>query len=305
MKVLIIGSNGQLGQSLKENFDNFNNLLRRSQCQEIGTVFVDKDELDITDKKAVTDFFNNNGFNYCINCAAYTNVNKAEEPEERDAVYALNSYAPKLLAEICRMHNIKFVHISTDYVFGNSQPAEIKTEGSLLEPLNIYGQSKVEGEYNVQDEITKGLDAIIIRTSWLYSKYGSNFVKTVLNKAKNHETLEVVFDQVGTPTCADDLAHNIMMIAANDMVNRETSGLYHYSNEGVCSWFDFAKAIVDISGYSAYVLPKKTEEDCPVRRPVFSVLDKTKIKTVLKAVVPYWMTSLKKTVEQIKKEIER
>ena len=305
MKVLIIGSNGQLGQSLKENFDNFNNLLRRSQCQEIGTVFVDKDELDITDKEAVTDFFDNNGFNYCINCAAYTNVNKAEEPEERDAVYALNSYAPKLLAEICRMHNIKFVHISTDYVFGNSQPAEIKTEGSLLEPLNIYGQSKLEGEYNVQDEIAKGLDAIIIRTSWLYSKYGRNFVKTVMNKAKNHETLEVVFDQVGTPTCADDLAHNIMMIAANDMVNRETSGLYHYSNEGVCSWFDFAKAIVDISEYSAYVLPKKTEEDCPVRRPVFSVLDKTKIKTVLKVVVPYWMTSLKKTVEQIKKEIER
>ena len=307
MKVLIIGCYGQLGRCLFDEFNIFNEKIEAGGCPTIDIVGIDKDTLDITDENAVKAYFERNQFDYCVNCAAYTNVNKAEE--DKETAFKLNADAVKFLAEACRIHNIKFIHISTDYVFGNNRngttpesAVKIKNEFSEVDPLNVYGASKLAGEYDVLSQISLGLQAIIIRTAWLYSIYGNNFVKTILNKAKTEFKLSVVYDQIGTPTSAADLAYAILMIIAEDQVNENTSGIYHFSNEGVCSWYDFAKTIVEYAGYNTYIIPVKTDlKTIGANRPMFSVLGKEKIKSTFNTIVPYWRDSLKKTIEELLK----
>lgn len=300
MRILITGSNGQLGRCLFDEFEIFNKKISEAGCKSFDLIGIDIDTLDITNETIVKTYFENNKFDYCINCAAYTNVNKAEQ--DRESAYNVNENGVKYLAEACHLHNIKFIHISTDYVYGNINDSTeiIRTEFSKIDPLNVYGQSKAAGESRVLYQISQGLKAIIIRTSWLYSIYGNNFVKTILNKAKQEHKFNIVYDQIGTPTCATDLARAIMMIVAEDQINKETVGIYHFSNEGICSWYDFAKSIIEYAGYNTYVAPVQTDLSIiGANRPMCSVLSKEKIKKTFETIVPYWRDSLKKTVKRL------
>jgi len=276
-KILVTGANGQLGRCL------YDVSLRHVEYE---FHFKTSSDLDITDKRKLDNLFVNEKYDYCINCAAYTAVDKAESDKEN--AYLVNAEAVKYIADVCEVNNTILIHISTDFVFDG----EVKTlyeEQEKPNPINEYGSSKLKGEEYIQ-EISKNY--FIIRTSWVYSEYGHNFVKTMLRLAKERDQISVVSDQMGSPTYAGDLAEVIIKI-----VNTESQdyGLYHYSNEGVASWYDFAKAIFDESNIDIKVKPIKSDAyPTPAKRPVFSIMDKSKIKLTLNIEIPYWRDSLKK-----------
>lgn len=257
-------------------------------------VFVDYDELDIIDDEAVNQFFKATKFTYVINCAAYTAVDKAES--ENELAKSVNELGAKYLAEACAKTSGIFIQISTDFVF-DGKHSKPYMEEDLAQPVSVYGLTKLNGE----KEVAKALkEHFIIRTSWLYSEYGNNFLKTMLRLASEKDTLSVVCDQVGSPTYARDLANVILKIISDKSA---TYGTYHYSNEGVASWYDFAKAIFDINGNELKVFPIKTEAyPTPAKRPAYSVLDKTKIKANLNIEIPNWRDSLERCIKNLRSE---
>ena len=275
--ILVTGSYGQLGSELKEIAPNY---------QDYNFLFKDVKDLDITNHNAVAAFIKSNNINVIINCAAYTAVDKAEE--QKDVANAINHLAVANFAQIAKDKNIKLIHISTDYVFdGTNHKPYVETD--TPNPKSVYGQTKLNGELAMQQ--INPANSIIIRTSWVYSKFGNNFVKTMLRLAETRDEISVVADQVGTPTNAADLAEAILTILPK-MIN-ETVELFHYSNEGVCSWYDFAKAIFEIQGLTLKVNPiPSSQYPTPAERPFYSVLNKTKIKEVFKFEIPYWKDSI-------------
>ena len=284
-KILVTGGNGQLGLELKD---------ITSKFPEYEFIFTDIDELDITNKQQVELFFQTNTPDFCINCAAYTAVDKAEdEPEKAELI---NVYSSELLAKNCSKHNTSLIHISTDYVFDGTNYQPYK-ERDIPNPNSVYGKTKLQGEQRVVKYATK---ALIIRTSWLYSAYGNNFVKTMLRLGRQRDELGVVVDQVGTPTYAGDLAMVIMEIISHNYMQKG-SDIYHYSNEGVISWYDFAQAIFRNSGISCNVNAIESSAfPAKANRPFYSVLNKSKIKTDFNLSIPYWLDSLIKVLKQLK-----
>jgi dTDP-4-dehydrorhamnose reductase len=280
MKVLITGSNGQLGSEIKELVSEFENL----EC-----IFKDLPELDICDIDMLTTIIIDQHINAVINCAAYTSVDQSEEnPEIAEQV---NVKGVLNLVNALEKVNGKLIHISTDYVFDGNHSQPYK-ESDSVSPIGVYGETKRAGELAV---LNSSIDAIVIRTSWLYSYYGNNFVKTMLRLGNEKESINVVFDQIGTPTYAKDLAKtclNILSNAGSTNISKKGS-LYHFSNEGVTSWYDFATAIMEISNIDCKVVPIETK-DYPTQaiRPLYSVLDKYKIKSDFKVTIHNWRDSL-------------
>ncbi|MDD4781698.1 MAG: dTDP-4-dehydrorhamnose reductase [Tissierellia bacterium] len=283
--ILVTGSNGQLGNELRlvvEKKDNVNNYF-----------FTDVEELDITNKNDVSQFLHANNIDIVVNCAAYTNVDKAED--EKEIADLINHIGVKNLAESCKDRNGLLIHISTDYVFDGTKNTPYK-ETDETKPLGIYGKTKLRGENAI---INSGCDYVIIRTSWLYSSYGKNFLKTMQKLTAEKESIKVVFDQVGTPTNAHDLAEVIYLIIQKNEKDIKNQ-IYFFSNEGVCSWFDFAVAINEAFGHSCKVQPCHSEEfPSKVTRPSFSVLDKKKIKEILEIEIPHWRVSMSKCIKTL------
>lgn len=286
MNILVTGANGQLGNCMRN----------AAKCSKDNYIFTDVAELDITDTEAVAKMVADNGINVIVNCAAYTNVDKAES----DVAFAekLNAEAVDNLAKAIKANNGTLIHISTDYVFGGSQGNTPRTEEEPVNPTGVYGLTKLHGEQAIE---ASGCKALIFRTAWLYSEYGKNFVKTMLNLTSTKPELKVVFDQVGTPTYAQDLADAIFDIIEKRKFDGK-EGIYHYSNEGVCSWFDFTKYIAETAeNRDCDIQPCHSDEfPSPVVRPSYSVLDKTKFKTTFGLKVPYWTDSLKTCVKNLK-----
>lgn len=276
MKVLVTGANGQLGTEM-----------RNVSCgSHDDYLFTDVDELDITDADAVMRYVRANDVDVVVNCAAYTNVDKAED--DYAAADLINNKAVSNLAMACKAVGAILIHISTDYVFKGDNNVPCR-EDWPTDPLGVYGVTKLAGEEAV---IRTGCKYLIFRTAWLYSPYGNNFVKTMRRLTSEKDALKVVFDQVGTPTYAADLASVIYRIIDGRMLDR--TGIYHFSNEGVCSWYDFAKEICELSGNECDIQPCHSDEfPSKVKRPHFSVLDKTKLKDTFGFSVPYWKDSLK------------
>ncbi len=274
--ILVTGSNGQLGSEIKELSSNYS----------YNFIFADKEELDITDEKKLQDFFSNNNIDIIINCAAYTAVDKAESDQELSNM--INHKAVKYLANIAKTNNIQFIHISTDYVF-NGKNFQPYIESDTTNPNGVYGETKLLGE-KAMLEINPNA-SIIIRTSWVYSFYGANFVKTMLRLGKEKDELGVIFDQVGTPTYAKDLASTILEILPK--VENNQVEIYHYSNEGVLSWYDFSKEIMRMAKLDCVINPIETKEyPTPAKRPHYSLLNKAKIKKEFNITIPYWKDSL-------------
>lgn len=282
MNILVTGANGQLGNEMR---------VVAVEQNQLAYYFTDVAELDICNEQAVEHFVAERAIDCIVNCAAYTNVNKAEE----DAVLCdkLNHLAPANLARVAAKYRIGLVHVSTDYVFNGEHHVPYREDDATC-PNSVYGTTKLAGEEAIR---TIHPEAVIIRTAWLYSSFGNNFVKTMLRLGKEREELGVVFDQIGTPTYARDLARAIQHIIGSDVV----PGIYHYSNEGVCSWYDFTKAIFDLAGISTCCLkPLHTDEyPTPAARPHYSVLDKTKIKQTYGVEVPHWIDSLRECMKLI------
>ena len=285
MRTLVTGSNGQLGNEIRAIAPEF---------PQYEFIFTDVEELDITDKEAVMRFFEENEINSVINCAAYTNVDKAED--EPELARKINMMGARNIAQACNQYKAELFHISTDYVFdGNNYRPYRETD--YTNPQSVYGDTKLEGEMMVEEFADT---AVIIRTSWLYSSYGNNFVKTILKYARERDELNVVCDQIGTPTYAADLAR-LILHNLEDMQWLKGTHIYHYSNEGVCSWYDFAKEIVELSGIECKVNPIESK-DYPQKanRPFYSVLNKAKIKdSVEDCEIPYWKDSLKKCLQKL------
>ena len=286
MNILVTGANGQLGSEMRiVAEDSANNY-----------IFTDVAELDITDADAVMEAVKSNNIDVIINCAAYTYVDKAED--DADFAELLNAKAVKNLAIAMKAVDGLLVHISTDYVFGGDPYNTPCCEDQKGTPTGVYGVTKLHGEQNI---LASGCKHIIIRTAWLYSEFGKNFVKTMLNLTATKSSLKVVFDQCGTPTYAYDLAAIIFDIVENGkFVGND--GIYHYSNEGVCSWFDFTKMIAEYAGNCNCDIQPCHSDEFPskVKRPAYSVLDKTKIKNTFGITIPYWTDSLKKCLANIK-----
>jgi len=292
MNILVTGANGQLGNEMRI-------VTKGSKDKYIFTDVVEVEGqettiLDITNIDAIRKMVSDNDVKVIVNCAAWTNVDGAEDPEKYALVEKLNATAPENLAIAMKEVNGLLVHISTDYVFGGDPYNTPCKEDQKGTPTGVYGLTKLRGEQNIQKS---GVDYLIFRTAWLYSEFGKNFVKTMLNLTSTKPQLKVVFDQVGTPTYAYDLAAAIYDIIENRMYEGNT-GVYHYSNEGVCSWFDFTKIIAEIAGNKACdIQPCHSDEfPSPVKRPAYSVLDKTKVKTTFGISVPYWTDSLRKCI---------
>ena len=288
MRVLITGSNGQLGSEIRE--------LSRSYNM-VNFIFKDLPDLDICNFDELQNFIIKNNITAVINCAAYTAVDKAEEDEQ--IAKKVNSEGVSNIVKALQKVNGKLIHISTDYVFDGNNFSPYK-ELDPVSPIGVYGETKRAGELSV---INSDIDSIVIRTSWLYSSYGNNFVKTMLRLGSEKENLGVIFDQVGTPTYARDLAKTCLEIltGVNSAKISKNGNLYHYSNEGVASWYDFAVAIMEFGKVDCQVKPIQTK-DYPTlaKRPHFSVLNKTKIKTDFKIEIPYWRDSLKDCMIKIK-----
>lgn len=286
-KILITGANGQLGCEIRE----------LSQASEYTFLFTDKEELDITDEAAISDYFATEKPDYCINCAAYTAVDKAEE--ERALATLINETAARNLAKAAAASGCGFIHISTDFVFGGSQTG-LLPEDAETRPVNFYGESKLMGEQAVMEAHP---EAVIYRTSWLYSSFGGNFVKTMLRLGKERDSLGVVADQVGTPTYARDLAEVALAAVAQlegDEAAKIKGELFHYSNEGTASWYDFAHAIFEYGGIEVNLRPIRTEEyPTPADRPRLSVMDKSKIKDRMQITIPHWRESLQACLQKI------
>ena len=285
MNILVTGCNGQLGKE----FQKISNIYT-----EHNWTFTDINELDICDKHSVNNFFTENTLDICINCAAYTAVDKAEDEEEK--AKTINATAVSNLAYACKSSNTLLIHISTDYVFdGTSERPYL--ESDLVSPNCVYGKTKAEGEQNI---ITSGCSYIIVRTSWLYSSYGNNFVKTMLRLGSEREFVNVVDDQNGNPTWAYDLANAIMLLILR-FENREVKEIFNYSNEGTIPWSNFAEAILYIGNKNCEVRPISTKEyGSKANRPAFSALDKTKIRAFTGIKIPFWRESLIKCIEEIK-----
>ena len=287
MKVLITGSNGQLGSEIKELASYYENL----EC-----VFKDLPELDICDAETLTTFISDQHINAVINCAGYTAVDKAEV--EALIAQKVNSEGVLNLVNALKKVDGKLIHISTDYVFDGNHSQPYK-ESDTVSPIGVYGQTKRAGELAV---LNGSIDAIVIRTSWLYSVYGDNFVKTMLRLGNEKKSIQVVSDQKGTPTFAKDLAKtclDILSDASSTKISIKGS-LYHYSNEGVTSWYDFARAIMEISNIDCNIIPIETK-DYPTQaiRPLYSVLDKSKITSDFKVTIPHWRDSLTNCIKKI------
>lgn len=283
--ILITGANGQLGNEMR----------RLGEVSPNTYIYTDVAELDITNGDAVAAFVKDNAVDVIVNCAAYTNVDKAESDEA--AAELINATAVENLAKAMKAVNGTLFHVSTDYVFGNEGNTP-RTEDMPLNPLGVYGRTKLHGEQAIA---AVGCKAIIIRTAWLYSEFGNNFLKTMLRLTAEREQLNVVFDQVGTPTYAGDLALAIFSIIEGGVYDGN-EGIYHFSNEGVCSWYDFATEIAIAAGNTACkVLPCHSSEfPSPVTRPSFSVLDKSKIKSTFGIEIPHWRDSMLYCIKRLK-----
>ena len=284
-RILITGANGQLGSEMR----------RLGEVSPNTYIYTDVAELDITNGDAVAAFVKENAVDIIVNCAAYTNVDKAESDEATAEL--INATAVENLAKAIKAVNGTLFHISTDYVFGNEGNTP-RTEDMPLNPLGVYGRTKLRGEQAVA---AVGCKAIIIRTAWLYSEFGNNFLKTMLRLTAEREQLNVVFDQVGTPTYAGDLALAIFSIIEGG-VYEGNEGVYHFSNEGVCSWYDFATEIAIAAGNTVCkVQPCHSSEfPSPVTRPAFSVLDKSKIKNTFGIEIPHWRDSMLYCIKRLK-----
>ncbi|RRS32175.1 MAG: dTDP-4-dehydrorhamnose reductase [Epsilonproteobacteria bacterium (ex Lamellibrachia satsuma)] len=281
--ILVTGANGQVGSELQE-FVNAQHPISYSPYPHF--FFTDRNELDITDKDAVAKFVETNRINVIINCAAYTAVDRAEE--EESLVESINHLAVRNLAQISKEKGIRLVHISTDYVFDgkNYRPY---TEEDATNPQGVYGKTKLDGEKAML--AINPENSVVIRTSWVYSSFGNNFVKTMLRLGKERESLGVIYDQVGTPTYARDLAKTILNILPK--IQNEDVEIYHYSNEGVLSWYDFAKEIMQMAKLECQIDPIETKEyPTPAKRPHYSLLNKAKIKNMFNITIPYWKDSL-------------
>jgi len=306
MTILITGANGQLGNEMRIVAKNSKDLyiftdvvdasdesiamLRKLAGNDIKTETV---HLDITNLDDIRKIVKSEGVNVIVNCAAYTNVDGAETNQELAEL--LNAHAPQNLAVVMKEVDGTLIHISTDYVFGKEPYNTPCKEDQKGTPTGVYGLTKLHGEQSI---IASDCNYIIIRTAWLYSEFGKNFVRTMLNLTATKPELKVVFDQVGTPTYAFDLAEAIVAI----LQQQDKTGIYHFSNEGVCSWYDFTKMIAEYSGQTASkIQPCHSDEfPSPVKRPAFSVLDKTKIKQTFGLNIPYWTDSLKKCINNLK-----
>lgn len=287
--ILVTGANGQLGHSIRR---------LAADYPQFAFVFTDVDTLDICDARAVDAFIREQQADYIVNCAAYTAVDKAEDDEA--LCLRINRDAVRNLGEAARAAGARVVHVSTDYVFdGTGHLPYVETDVTC--PASVYGRTKLAGEQALLEVCP---DAVIIRTAWLYSEFGSNFVKTMLRLGKEREQLSVVFDQVGSPTYAGDLAAAILSVLAQAEEEQQAfvPGIYHFSNEGVCSWYDFAVKIMELGGAPCRVFPIESK-DYPAKaaRPHFSVLNKAKIKAVYKIGIPHWEVSLRECMKRITK----
>lgn len=288
--VLVTGAKGQLGLSIQA---------LEKQYISFQFTFVDIDVLDLSNELSIEEYFQNNRFDVIVNCAAYTAVDKAEsEPELADAI---NHLAVKKLAKIAKAKGIILIHISTDYVF-NGQNFKPYIESDPTNPQSVYGSSKLKGELAFQAENPNG---VIIRTSWVYSEFGKNFVKTMLKLGSERDSLNVIFDQIGSPTYAGDLAKSILDIIQMTQFEKlnATDKLFHYSNEGVCSWYDFAKSILELSDAQCVVSPIETKDyPTPAQRPYYSLMNKAKIKQQFGVTIPYWKDSLNTCIKRLQEQ---
>jgi dTDP-4-dehydrorhamnose reductase len=281
MKILVTGGDGQLGNALRKFAGDY---------QDHVFSFIDIHDLDLTDSTRMDTYLTEYNPNVLINCAAYTAVDKAESEPER--AMAVNAMVPGEMAKICANTGIRLVHISTDYVFDGKSFIPYK-ENDPVNPVSVYAKSKMEGETRILQENVRG---IIIRTSWLYSEYGQNFVKTILKKGKELGKLRVVYDQVGSPTYAGDLAKAILDILP-EVAATNSMEIYHYADEGVISWFDFAHAIIEISGIQCVLDPIESKDfSASATRPPYSVFNKARFKKRFGITIPYWRTSLEECI---------
>ncbi|MBO9201535.1 MULTISPECIES: dTDP-4-dehydrorhamnose reductase [Niastella] len=279
--IIVTGANGQVGQELQ---------VLSASYTAFEFVFTDADNMPINEEAAVQEIFATHRPAFCLNCAAYTAVDKAETDQE--LAFSVNAEGVRILALACKNYNTRFIHISTDYVFDGQSPVPYK-EDAPTDPVNQYGASKLKGEQLCQQY---NPDAIIIRTAWVYSSFGKNFVKTMMKLMAERPAISVVNDQVGAPTYAADLAGCMMKIVANTQASTANwhSGMYHYSNQGRISWFDFAVAIKELTGSSCTVNPIPSEQfPTPAKRPSFSLLDTNKIRQTFGCTIPDWKESLK------------
>jgi dTDP-4-dehydrorhamnose reductase len=285
-KIIIFGASGQLGQCLK----------RVVEREGIDSVyFPPENEANILDEVALKNIFDTHKPLYSINCAAYTAVDKAED--DKEMALKINKTGVENLSRFCTSYKSTLIHISTDFVFKGDAPTP-RTETDPTNPVSVYGQTKLDGEQVVEEMLAQ---YFIIRTGWLYSEYGNNFVKTMLKLGQEKDELKIIADQVGTPTYAIDLATCIMQIISSNSI---AYGIYHYSNEGITSWYDFAKAIFEISGTTVKTIPVKTSEYVTkAARPAYSVMDKSKIKLEFGMEIPYWRDSLKTCISNYKNNI--
>lgn len=286
--ILVTGANGQLGNEIR--------LLAKRNVH-YNFLFTDVDTLDICDKKAVLSYVSENKADYIVNCAAYTAVDNAEENEALCA--KINRDAVRNLGEAARSVGAKVIHVSTDYVFDGTQHRPyLETDPTC--PKSVYGHTKLEGEQALQEVCP---DSVIVRTAWLYSTFGNNFVKTMLRLGNEREQLGVIFDQVGTPTYAEDLASAILMIVNKAEEGNFQPGIYHFSDEGVCSWYDFTVSILKLAGITTCTVKPIESKDYPAKanRPHYSVLNKTKIKNTYSLIIPHWEESLEKCIRELSK----
>ena len=291
-KILVTGANGQLGMELRQLAPGY---------PEFDFIFTTREQLPLDDLSSIGNFISELKPQYCINCAAYTAVDKAES--EKELSYKINAEAPGEMAAACKSNNIQFIHVSTDYVFKGNGTSPYK-EDDETDPVNFYGASKLEGEKVV---LKNDPGAIIVRTAWVYSEFGKNFVKTMLRLMSDKEQIGVVSDQYGTPTYAADLAEAILLIIANCQLSiaNWVPGIYHFSNEGQISWYDFAVAIKELSSSSCKVNPITTADyPTPAKRPAYSVLDKSKIRDTFHIPIKDWKASLAVCLNKIKNTVK-
>lgn len=283
--ILVTGSNGQLGNELQELAPNFPGY---------DFLFVTKAELNIANSDAMATYFSKHPIDYCINCAAYTAVDKAESEQEN--AFLINATAVANLACICKKNNTQLIHISTDYVFDGTASEPYK-ETDKTNPVSVYGKSKLQGEVSALENYPA---AIIIRTAWVYSSFGNNFVKTMMRLMKERESINVVNDQLGCPTYAADFAAAIMQIIVSGK-SKENPGIYHYTNAGITNWYEFAVAIKELTGINCVVNPITTAEfPTAAKRPAYSVLNTARIKNTFSVDIPNWKTSLQKCLSVLK-----
>ncbi|WP_257935608.1 dTDP-4-dehydrorhamnose reductase [Campylobacter lari] len=286
--IAVLGSNGQLGKTFRE--------LSRLFEKKYNMYFFDKTQINIQDKNLLEYFIDKYKFDYIINCAAYTDVNLAEVEQEK--AYMLNYNSVENIADLAKKYNLTLIHISTDYVFDGKSCTPYK-ENDKAKPLNVYGKSKLRGEQVIVDISPK--NTIVIRTSWLYSNYKRNFVHTIRNLGKKKEEINVVYNQIGTPTYARDLAEVILNILP--YIQNDKPEIYHYSNEGIASWYDFAKEIMKLSQLDCNIKPIESKDFLALApRPSYSVLNKQKIKEKFHIKIPHWKDSLEKCISILQKD---